>query len=769
MVFLLLGVSQTAKGQFQTTLDPQGHDFNHYSIEVSQTGTFYAVAGTLFDPSGNTKMHILHVDLMGAIVWERTLDLGLEDRVLDVETDLNDNIIVTGTTDMLGNARLYVAKLNLVGNLTHDFLLENDPGTATAGTKIEYITATDEFVVGGLISNNPAFSFPLNTNSAILLKLDNDLTAPAWIRIINGPETAHSSINDIVAVNNGLLFITGSLGLPLTVGGASQGVLAATINCTDGTTVNTFSFESTNSEHDGVSAVFDKASDVVFLMSNNSEIHNPQINRIDNVSTLIPGGAFMGGPGFYLELDPYYGAYNAAGFKLMEDPVDPNLLVAAGYFRTGPHAGNTSFWISKFDKSGSTPNVPYLVWDAPSVNFHTHGGGVFSTFQGEHPYIFTQEILTRRADYRGFVGIAPRELGGNYTIDLMGFQTTWLGTYAVDGTIGGNNLDISCFIPYNANVLPISYVDVPTFEQAFPTPGHPIMNQPEEEFRQTEQICEIIDCQIDYPIDIVAVPTSCNTVDISWAPVTGAISYQVRYRLKNTTTWNFQSSGTNSMTISGLLASRHYEYRVRARCYDGSYSPYAPLQRFFTAPCTPPQNFTVTFLAPDQVRINWEVIPGATQYKVRYRKVGTTAWTNAGNVVNKKTLSGLDPGARYQYRVNARCNGVCWSYFSDMHYFDLATGAYWRTDMDISTTTIPMAMEVYPNPADQMVHISLEDMNDEQEALIVIRDLTGKAIIERKQVLNNQKIDISDLPAGNYFITAYLNDGRFKTEKLVKR
>ncbi|MBK8611509.1 MAG: fibronectin type III domain-containing protein [Chitinophagaceae bacterium] len=66
---------------------------------------------------------------------------------------------------------------------------------------------------------------------------------------------------------------------------------------------------------------------------------------------------------------------------------------------------------------------------------------------------------------------------------------------------------------------------------------------------------------------------------VSWSAVSGAISYDVDYKLSSTSTWTNSISGTTSTSrsITGLLASTLYDWRVITNCSGGS-SAYAQAQ-----------------------------------------------------------------------------------------------------------------------------------------------------------------------------------------------
>ncbi len=408
-----LGLSNISISQgFERLIYTLGVDHNHYSIETTRSGN-YVVAGTQFDASGRTDIHVLLLDPNGNTIWERIVDVSNDDRALDVTIGRNDHIVVTGYVTRNPKAELYVFMLDPAGNMVIDRKLDYNivRNQATAGTNIIYNANRDVFIVGGAVLDQ--VTYPISGNVALLMELDGGLNPTGNTFIYNGSINRHSAINDIVQIDNGY-YATGSVGL---VGSATQGVLSIFLDNALNLTAN-LSFHSTNSEQNGVSAAYDTNQDYLYLMSNNSVIHNPQITVIRD-----PNGSPSIINQYYLELDPTYGQYNAAGFHLKMSPWDPDNLVAMGYYRTdypgstvnGQHA---TPWIAEFRKDRGD-YVLGMIWDAPSTNFHSHGGGTFSTFQGEHPYIFEQEIFTERADGNGFVFISPNDITGDYAIEVV--------------------------------------------------------------------------------------------------------------------------------------------------------------------------------------------------------------------------------------------------------------------------------------------------------------------------------------------------------------
>ncbi|WP_052733137.1 PA14 domain-containing protein [Hymenobacter terrenus] len=92
---------------------------------------------------------------------------------------------------------------------------------------------------------------------------------------------------------------------------------------------------------------------------------------------------------------------------------------------------------------------------------------------------------------------------------------------------------------------------------------------------------------------------SSTGATLAWAAVSGATSYNVRYRILNTTTWTTTTSTTASKVLTGLTASSNYEFQVQTVCSSTSTSAFTSSATFPTnsGGTTPPP--TTTLRNPD--------------------------------------------------------------------------------------------------------------------------------------------------------------------------
>jgi hypothetical protein len=93
-------------------------------------------------------------------------------------------------------------------------------------------------------------------------------------------------------------------------------------------------------------------------------------------------------------------------------------------------------------------------------------------------------------------------------------------------------------------------------------------------------------------------------------------------------------------------------------------------------------------------------------------------------------------------------------------YLDNFQGAANLSTRSLSETSIM----VYPNPADEILSVQAPDMTG-----YTITNMIGQTIRKDKfQTVNNRSVDISDMPAGVYFITIESLNGSYTSKFMVR-
>jgi chitodextrinase len=90
-----------------------------------------------------------------------------------------------------------------------------------------------------------------------------------------------------------------------------------------------------------------------------------------------------------------------------------------------------------------------------------------------------------------------------------------------------------------------------------------------------------VTCTPTTPSGLAASNVTSSGATLGWTAVSGAVSYDVQYRVVGTSTWTTVNASSNSVSLSGLTATTQYETQVRMNC-SGSSSAYSSSVNFTT-------------------------------------------------------------------------------------------------------------------------------------------------------------------------------------------
>ena len=162
------------------------------------------------------------------------------------------------------------------------------------------------------------------------------------------------------------------------------------------------------------------------------------------------------------------------------------------------------------------------------------------------------------------------------------------------------------------------------------------------------------------PAGLTASAITTTGATISWTAVSGAVSYNVDYKLSSSATWTNAATATTATTVnlSRLTASSVYDYRVLTNCASAS-SAYTTAQ-FTTAStvvCNAPTGLASSAITTSGATVSWTAVSGANSYAVDYKLNSSGTWTSAATATTATSfaLSGLAASSTYDWRVSTTC------------------------------------------------------------------------------------------------------------------
>jgi len=192
----------------------------------------------------------------------------------------------------------------------------------------------------------------------------------------------------------------------------------------------------------------------------------------------------------------------------------------------------------------------------------------------------------------------------------------------------------------------------------------------------------------DIPAGLASANITTSAADLAWDAISGAISYNIQYRIVGSGSWTLTSSSTNAITISPLIPAANYEWQAQTVC-SLSTSAFSSSANFSTSapPCDVPSGMSSSNITETTAGLTWTAVSGAINYNVQYRIIGSATWLNASSATNALTLSSLNPASNYEWQVRAVCSSNS-SLFSASSNFTTLTPPPCNTPAGISVTGV---------------------------------------------------------------------------------
>ncbi|MCL2305111.1 MAG: fibronectin type III domain-containing protein [Planctomycetaceae bacterium] len=159
-----------------------------------------------------------------------------------------------------------------------------------------------------------------------------------------------------------------------------------------------------------------------------------------------------------------------------------------------------------------------------------------------------------------------------------------------------------------------------------------------------------------------------DTVDLKWNPVTGAVGYEIQYRIAGTATWLSRpaiGAGQTSESVPGLNPGTKYEFQIRAEGTNGEFSRWSDLIPPVATRPAAPTNFRYTNLKTNEITLKWDAANGAERYVIRYRTASGT-WFSRETQDTTIVIPNLTPGTSYEFQIRSVAAGGESSDWSDL-------------------------------------------------------------------------------------------------------
>lgn len=422
LVFLLpiillanLGLSQFSQLKQRPSSNPA--NLIHSAIAKSKKNSnFYALSSTVHTVTRN-HIAVQKLDSNGVTVWEKEIQMSLDDKVLDVLIDQRDNIVITGYTSVSGTKQLYIAKFNSNGRFINDFILGTP--NQSVGTRIIESAYSPVYYIGGYESTaDKAFNMKGN---ALLISVNSDLTKKSWESEYSS-SGVNNTIADIVELPNQNLFITGSAGKSK----VGQIVLATIVNPNSNGDIipgGDMSFSLPTDFSLGASACYDHSKDEITLLFNAGSTNKAHLINIRDVSTPEP---IMSDDGIEIDII-FFDKY--AGFKILPSTTGNNNVTIFGYYDYCPRY-NSGFGMFVLDvnKYSGRASTSIKLWDpsGATTGVEREGGGVLSLFSSSlstgAPYFHTPSIAVEAHNGKNFVSLTVDKISSYTEVGVLSYE-----------------------------------------------------------------------------------------------------------------------------------------------------------------------------------------------------------------------------------------------------------------------------------------------------------------------------------------------------------
>jgi subtilisin family serine protease len=167
------------------------------------------------------------------------------------------------------------------------------------------------------------------------------------------------------------------------------------------------------------------------------------------------------------------------------------------------------------------------------------------------------------------------------------------------------------------------------------------------------------------PYSIVIDDITGESASIVWLTGVTTNTVNIRYRVVGESNWIYLSNISNPFVFSNLESCTNYEFQLSSGCGPLT-SDYSLSYEFQTsACCNPPTMFTATFADKNNVFLEWNEVPFADLYSIRYRELNTPDWETIYMNGLEAVVPDLNSCTSYEFQIQSHCLNGLTSDFSE--------------------------------------------------------------------------------------------------------
>jgi hypothetical protein len=196
-------------------------------------------------------------------------------------------------------------------------------------------------------------------------------------------------------------------------------------------------------------------------------------------------------------------------------------------------------------------------------------------------------------------------------------------------------------------------------------------------------------------------------------------------------------------------------------------------------PCNNATDLTTTGITAGSATLNWVASLNPAGWLVQYKTTTRGAkWRDVSPdpvpSARSVTITGLDAGQTYTWRIAAKCGNTWTSYANASSFKTLKATASYRLALLPSDVVeeSSLALKLYPNPSEGQFMVDLhlvEKING--NAKLQLLDITGRPILIENVTINNgviqKKVAISSLLSSGIYTVEIIANGNSYFAKLV--